>query len=51
VIVDDGVGSVRRVEYDVEKEVRGLLASGYPHAPWLAEILRGGRFLPPLSTP
>ena len=49
-IVDDGVASVRRVEYDVEKEVRSLLGSGYPHAPWLAEILRTGHFIPPPST-
>ena len=49
-LVDDGVPSLRRVEYDVEKEVRSLLASDYPHGPWLAETLRTGRFVPPMST-
>jgi len=48
-VVDDAVASVRRVEYDVEDEVRSLLASDYPHRAWLAEILMTGRFIPPPS--
>ncbi len=45
-IVEDGVPSVRRVEYDVDDEVAGLSASGYPRASWLATVRRDGRFVP-----
>jgi len=40
VLVDDGQPSIRRVEYDVEKEVRALAQSGIPHADWIARTLR-----------
>lgn len=43
-VLDDGKATIRRVEYDVELEVRGLLASGYPYASWLARILQTGRY-------
>lgn len=46
-LVDDSDVSVRRVEYDVETEIKYLLSSGYPHAAWLAEIRRQGRYVPP----
>lgn len=49
-LVDNGVPALRRVEYDVEKEVQSLLASDYPHAPWLAQTLRTGRYAPPTSS-
>jgi predicted phosphodiesterase len=49
-LVDDGMPSLRRVEYDVEKEVRSLLVSDYPQAPWLAQMLRTGRFVSPTSS-
>ena len=39
-LIDDGVVSIRRVDYDVEREIRALLASGIPHAAWFAEMLR-----------
>jgi len=38
----------RRVAYDVEAEVKGLLASGYPRSEWLASCLRTGTFTPPV---
>lgn len=38
---------IRRVEYDIESEIKGLLASGYPYAMWLAEIRRQGRYITP----
>jgi putative phosphoesterase len=40
VLVDDFVPSIRRVEYDVNREIEALLASGMPHAAWVAETLR-----------
>jgi hypothetical protein len=36
------------VEYDVESEVKELLASGHPHADWLAAMRRTARYVPPL---
>ena len=44
-LVDDGEASIRRVEYDVEREAAALTERGYPDADWLAERLRLGRFL------
>jgi predicted phosphodiesterase len=47
-LVDAGVPAIRRVAYDVESEVRGLLRSGYPDAERIAETLRTARYvLPP----
>ena len=47
VLVEDSNLTIRRVEYDVEAEIKHLLSSGYPHAAWLAEIRRHGKYLPP----
>ena len=38
-LLDDGQPSIRRVEYDVDREVKALRASGQPHADWIARIL------------
>jgi len=46
-LITDGRVIVRRVEYDIESEVRELLISGYPHASWLAEIRRHGKYVAP----
>ena len=46
-LIDDDVPSIRRVEYDVEKEVRRLMASNYPLKEWTAEMRRKGSYLPP----
>ena len=46
-LIDGGVVSVRRVEYDVEEEIAELSARKYPHAAWQAAILRAGRSIPP----
>ena len=46
-LIDEGRPSVRRVAYDVERACRDLVASGYPHAAWLAEIRRRGAYVPP----
>lgn len=39
--------SIQRVEYDIDAECSFLLQSGLPHATWVAELLRGGRYTPP----
>jgi diadenosine tetraphosphatase ApaH/serine/threonine PP2A family protein phosphatase len=42
-IVDDGVPKIRRVEYDLEREIRAISASGLPHSDWVARTLRAAR--------
>lgn len=39
-LLDSGVPTIRRVEYDLEKELRNLSSSGLPHAEWIARTLR-----------
>lgn len=39
-LVDGGRITIRRVEYDVEREIAQLFAVRYPYANWFAEILR-----------
>jgi putative phosphoesterase len=46
-LIDDGQPTIRRVEYDMEKEVRRLLASDYPYKEWIAENRRKGSYVPP----
>jgi predicted phosphodiesterase len=46
-LIDDGKPAIRRVEYDVEKEVGRLLASDYPYKEWIAEMRRKGSYVPP----
>jgi putative phosphoesterase len=46
-LIEDEKVTVRRVEYDVDREVTDLVERGYPHAPWLAEIRRRGIFVSP----
>jgi predicted phosphodiesterase len=38
-LLDDAKPSIRRVEYDVDREIRALSASGLPHSGWVAKIL------------
>jgi putative phosphoesterase len=46
-LITDDNPEIRRVEYDVEKEVGRLLASDYPYKEWLAAMRRGARYIPP----
>ena len=46
-LIDDGKPAIRRVEYDVEKEVGRLLASDYPYKEWIAEMRRKGTYVSP----
>jgi diadenosine tetraphosphatase ApaH/serine/threonine PP2A family protein phosphatase len=45
-LIDDGKPIVRRVEYDIEREINAIGASGLPHADWQARTLRAAR--PPM---
>lgn len=38
-LLDNGEPSIRRVEYDFDREVKALRSSGRPHAGWIARIL------------
>jgi len=46
-LIEDGHPRVVRVAYDLEREARLLLESGYPDAERLAEMRRGGSFIAP----
>ena len=46
-LLTDGRAEIRRVEYDIDRETRCLLASNYPHKEWLAEVRRRGAYVPP----
>ncbi|HML17669.1 MAG TPA: metallophosphoesterase family protein [Bryobacteraceae bacterium] len=41
-LLDDSTPSIRRVEYDVDRELRALRGRGFPHADWIAKILASG---------
>ena len=43
-LVDESGLSVRRVEYDMEKETRALNDCGFPHSAWVARMLKAARF-------
>jgi putative phosphoesterase len=42
-LLDDAWPTIRRVEYDVEREVKALGESGLPHAEWIGRILESAR--------
>ena len=46
-LIEEGEVMIRRVEYDIDREVADLMTRSYPHAEWLTEIRRRGVFVPP----
>ena len=42
-LLDGGKAAIRRVEYDVEREIKALHDGGFPHADWVAKMLESGR--------
>ena len=48
-LIDEGKLTIRRIEYDVDRECRELLASSYPLATWIAQVRRKGSYVPPES--
>lgn len=43
-MMDNGRPSIRRVKYDIDKEVGRLMASDYPHKEWIAAMRRSGSY-------
>lgn len=48
-IVDEGVVSLRRLNYDVDCEIRALRQLRYPNADWLISILQTGVYTGPVA--
>jgi putative phosphoesterase len=46
-LIENGTPEIRRVEYDVEREIADLEAVGYPDAERLGEIRKRAEFIPP----
>src|ERR1700730_377681 len=46
-LLDGPEVTIRRVEYNLEREAGALLQSGLPHSRWLCQILRTGRYQAP----
>jgi predicted phosphodiesterase len=46
-VVDEHGVDIRRVEYDVDEEVRAIRQAGCPYADWLDGMLRTGVYAPP----
>jgi hypothetical protein len=42
-LLDELEPVIRRVEYDVDKELKALSESGLPHADWIARTIAAGR--------
>lgn len=49
-LLDDGVASVRRVAYDLDRAADDLRATGFPMPEWLEAVIRSGRFARPTET-
>jgi predicted phosphodiesterase len=50
-LLDNGVPTIVRIEYDVEQEVRALRECRHPDAERLAQMRRTGRFIAPAAPP
>jgi diadenosine tetraphosphatase ApaH/serine/threonine PP2A family protein phosphatase len=46
-LMDESGPVIRRVEYDVDREIAELRGSGIPHAGWIAKMLALGSFAMP----
>jgi putative phosphoesterase len=42
-LLDDLTPTIRRVKYDVDRELKALASCGLPHADWVARMLASGR--------
>lgn len=42
-LVDEGVASIRRVEYDVQRELRAVAGCGMPYSDWIGRVLETAR--------
>jgi diadenosine tetraphosphatase ApaH/serine/threonine PP2A family protein phosphatase len=41
-LLDESTPSIRRVTYDVDRELKALRGGGRPHAEWVAKMLESG---------
>ena len=48
-LLDECEPSIRRVEYDVDAEVKAVFNCGLPHAEWTAKMLESACFQMPAS--
>jgi predicted phosphodiesterase len=46
-LLDGSTPAIRRVEYDLDRELKALSSCGLPHADWVAKILVSGGFQMP----
>jgi putative phosphoesterase len=46
-LLDESKPTIRRVEYDIDKELKALSGCGMPHAGWIAKMLESGSFQMP----
>jgi diadenosine tetraphosphatase ApaH/serine/threonine PP2A family protein phosphatase len=46
-LLDDSRPVVRRVEYEVDREIKALYGCGFPHADWVAKMLNSASPLMP----
>jgi putative phosphoesterase len=46
-LLDESRPAIRRVAYDVDKEIKALSGCGFPHADWVAKMLDSARFQMP----
>jgi predicted phosphodiesterase len=46
-LLDGSTLSIRRVDYDPDREIKALWGCGLPHADWIAKILESGSFQVP----
>jgi predicted phosphodiesterase len=42
-VLDESTPTIRRVKYDVDKEIKALSICGFPHADWVAKTLESAR--------
>lgn len=43
-VLDESGPEIRRVEYNVDRELRALATCGFPHSDWVAKMLASGSF-------
>ncbi|HEV1286134.1 MAG TPA: metallophosphoesterase family protein [Bryobacteraceae bacterium] len=46
-LLDDETPTIRRVDHDVDRELKALASCGLPHADWIARMLKSARPLMP----
>jgi hypothetical protein len=47
IVIDGDDVVVRRVDYDIEEEIRWLSAVKYPDGEWIADVYRAAAPIPP----